>query len=157
MKDFYALLEISRTAEPDVIRAAYRVVAKRYHPDNQETGNPTMFRAVKEAHDILMDPGARALYDAELKHGRSAGEEPAWKQSRPKPDNRPQVWVNGMGWVDAADVQFPGGPGAAYPQNYPQAYPGQSLEEMMRQASGGIAQSLVDQILDELLYRRGRR
>ena len=33
--DFYAELGVAPEAEPDVIRAAYRALAKRYHPDRQ--------------------------------------------------------------------------------------------------------------------------
>jgi len=152
MKDYYAILEISRSASPEVIRAAYRTLAKRYHPDNADTGNPTMFRAVKEAHDILNDQAQRALYDAQSQNGF-----PGNGRAQQAP-NRPQVWVNGIGWIDAADVQFPGGPGAAYPQNYPpQPYSGQGYEEMIRQAAGGVAHSLVDQLIEELMYKMGRR
>jgi curved DNA-binding protein CbpA len=156
MKDFYAILEISRTAAPEVIRAAYRALAKKYHPDNQETGNPTMFRAAKEAHDVLTDPAQRQMYDAQT---RPQNGHP---QQAPPPNPR-RVWVNGLGFVTVEDDGVYPGDIPPYPQQQPNpfAYPsnGMGFEQMMREAAGGVAHSLADQIVEELIFKmtRGRR
>jgi curved DNA-binding protein CbpA len=39
------------------------MLAQRYHPDNQETGNDERFRNILEAHTVLSDPEKRAQYD----------------------------------------------------------------------------------------------
>jgi curved DNA-binding protein CbpA len=150
VKDFYTILEVSRAASPEVIRAAYRSLAKRYHPDNKDTGNPAMFRACKEAHDVLCDVAKRALYDAQTMHTANGH-----TQHAAEPQGRP-VWVNGRGWVIVDDMgPYPNDP--IQPQ-YPQPYPGQGYEEMMRQAAGGIAHSLADRIVDEIMQgMMGRR
>lgn len=64
--DHYEVLQLSRNASPDTIQRVFRILAKRYHPDNIETGNPELFREIVEAHRVLTDPKARAAYDARL-------------------------------------------------------------------------------------------
>src|SRR5688572_19110627 len=61
--DYYELLQISATAEPDTIHRVYRLLAARFHPDNKETGDEGRFRAVSEAYQVLSDPEQRARYD----------------------------------------------------------------------------------------------
>jgi DnaJ-class molecular chaperone len=63
--DPYKTLGLSRDATPEQIRAAYRVLAKKYHPD-LNPGNATAedrFKAVNAANDLLSDPEKRARFD----------------------------------------------------------------------------------------------
>ncbi|PWT83020.1 MAG: molecular chaperone DnaJ, partial [Blastocatellia bacterium] len=62
--DHYETLQVSVNAEPDTIHRVYRLLAQRFHPDNQDTGNATRFRAITEAYTVLSDPERRAGYDA---------------------------------------------------------------------------------------------
>jgi hypothetical protein len=64
--DYYELLQLSRNATLDTIQRVFRILAKRHHPDNKETGNPELFRNILEAARVLMDPQSRAAYDARL-------------------------------------------------------------------------------------------
>ena len=61
--DYYELLQVSSGADPDTIHRVYRFLAQRFHPDNQETGNESRFRAVHEAYSVLSDPEQRVRYD----------------------------------------------------------------------------------------------
>ena len=61
--DYYELLQISQNAEPETIHRVYRMLAQRYHPDNQHTGNDTLFRQLVDAYAVLADPERRAKYD----------------------------------------------------------------------------------------------
>ena len=61
--DFYAVLQINRRAEPETIRRVYRLLARRYHPDNPETGDAEQFRLLGEAYAVLSDTTRRAEYD----------------------------------------------------------------------------------------------
>ena len=61
--DYYEVLQVSAGAEPDTISRVYRMLAQRFHPDNQQTGNEARFRAIVEAYTILSDPEKRARYD----------------------------------------------------------------------------------------------
>ena len=66
MTDLYDRLQVSPRAESDVIRAAYRALAKRLHPDSG--GDPGRMVDLNEAWSVLSDPIQRAVYDA--KHGQ---------------------------------------------------------------------------------------
>ena len=63
--DLYEVLQISPSADLETIQRVYRLLALRYHPDNQETGNPNEFEFVLKAYRILSDPETRASYDSE--------------------------------------------------------------------------------------------
>lgn len=62
--DYYEVLQVSDSAEPETINRVYRIFAQRYHPDNQETGNEARFREITEAYHVLSNPEKRAQYDA---------------------------------------------------------------------------------------------
>ena len=61
--DYYEVLQISPNAEPDTVHRVYRLLAQRFHPDNQETGSDTRFRELTEAYEVLSSPERRAKYD----------------------------------------------------------------------------------------------
>lgn len=61
--DYYEALQISANAEPETVHRVYRLLAQRFHPDNQDTGNGTRFRQLTEAYEVISDPERRAQYD----------------------------------------------------------------------------------------------
>ena len=64
--DFYAELGLAPEAEPDVIRAAYRALAKRYHPDRLgAAGGAAVAKMARlnGAYEVLGQPERRRLYD----------------------------------------------------------------------------------------------
>jgi len=61
--DYYEILQISPNAEPDTVHRVYRLLAQRLHPDNAETGNAGLFRALTEAYQVISDPEQRVRYD----------------------------------------------------------------------------------------------
>lgn len=66
--DYYDIMQLSPRADRDTVDRVFRLLAQRYHPDNQETGNADLFRILKEAHEILSDPVKRTEYDVRLGH-----------------------------------------------------------------------------------------
>jgi curved DNA-binding protein CbpA len=62
-QDYYEVLQVSATADPETIHRVYRLLAQRFHPDNRETGNAARFRAISEAYTVLSNPEERARYD----------------------------------------------------------------------------------------------
>src|SRR6187399_2776296 len=74
-EDHYEALQLSPNATSETVERVYRLLAKRYHPDNQASGNEEKFSAVLEAYQILSDPSARAAYD--VKYDENHGEQ--WK------------------------------------------------------------------------------
>ena len=63
-RDYYDVLGISKSANDDEIKKAYRTLAKKYHPDvSKETDAEAKFKEVQEAYDTLSDPQKKASYD----------------------------------------------------------------------------------------------
>jgi curved DNA-binding protein CbpA len=62
MRDYYEVLQVHPRAESDVIRAAYRVLARKYHPDHG--GDRVHMISINDAWDVLGDPARRAAYDS---------------------------------------------------------------------------------------------
>lgn len=64
--DYYAILGVHPTAEDVVIRAAFRALAQRYHPDrfsgSQDEAHQRMSEITK-AYEVLADPARRGKYD----------------------------------------------------------------------------------------------
>ena len=73
--DFYELLEVERTADDATLKASYRKLAMKYHPDkNPGCGDSeARFKAISEAYDCLRDPQKRAAYDRFGKTGFPGG------------------------------------------------------------------------------------
>ncbi len=70
-KNYYAILGISYDASAEEIRAAYRRLAKEFHPDHYP-GNSEIFRQIQEAYSVLSDERARRRYDQRLSGARAA-------------------------------------------------------------------------------------
>ena len=74
-RDFYEVLGISKTANADEIKRAYRKKAKQYHPDIcNEPDAEEKFKEVQEAYEVLSDDNKRAAYD---RYGHAAFEQGA--------------------------------------------------------------------------------
>ncbi|HUE49351.1 MAG TPA: DnaJ domain-containing protein, partial [Steroidobacteraceae bacterium] len=94
-RDYYKVLGVERGASADQIKAAYRRLARKYHPDvSKELNAEARFKEMQEAYEVLKDPEKRAAYD-QLGANWKAGE-----QFRPPPD-----WGSGF--------EFSGGAGRA--------------------------------------------
>jgi hypothetical protein len=68
----YDLLQVLPNADPAVVQAAYRALARVNHPDvSGEAGSDEMMRRLNEAYALLSDPRSRQTYDLKL---RAAGQ-----------------------------------------------------------------------------------
>lgn len=61
--DYYIILQVDPTCSPKELEAAYRHLAKTYHPDHIDTADVTKFNQVIEAYRTLRNPDQRAEYD----------------------------------------------------------------------------------------------
>lgn len=95
-KDYYKILGIPRTAAAKEVQAAFRRMARKYHPDvNKAADAAERFKEINEAYEVLRDPEKRQLYD---KLGAN------WQAGQ---DFRPPPGWNGGQW----SRQGAGGPG----------------------------------------------
>lgn len=69
--DYYEDLQVSPNADLETIERVYRMLAKRYHPDNGCSGCVDKFDVVTKAYSILSDPVKRAAYDARYEQIRN--------------------------------------------------------------------------------------
>jgi molecular chaperone DnaJ len=67
--DFYIVLGVGRGETLEGIRAAYRELAKRHHPDLAGASTTARFQEIGEAYRTLSDPARRRAYDASLEEG----------------------------------------------------------------------------------------
>jgi len=70
LPDHYDVLQLSPRADQETIQRVYRHLAKRFHPDNGESGDPDRFKRILEAYRVLSDPEQRARYDVKLEQRR---------------------------------------------------------------------------------------
>ena len=140
--DLYKVLQVDSEADPDVIQAAYRRLAQKFHPDLATgVGAGERMVLINNAWGILGDPVQRAAYDKQLAAARSAASEAAAAPSTadparaastrpathrmahdapaPAPDSVSSNWTSGRsnvgGGYDEKSMRRPDGDGAAGP------------------------------------------
>jgi curved DNA-binding protein len=90
IQDYYQTLGVAREATPEQIQAAFRKLARQYHPDvNKDPGAEEKFKAVGEAYEVLRDSDKRARYD---KFGEN------WRDGQDSPPPN--------GWGDGVHVEY---------------------------------------------------
>lgn len=62
--DYYEDLQVNSNADFETIERVYRLLAKKYHPDNKGSGNAEKFSMISSAYRVISDPEKRASYDA---------------------------------------------------------------------------------------------
>ncbi|MEJ7691680.1 J domain-containing protein [Daejeonella sp.] len=82
--DYYQALEITKSASDKDIKAAYRKMARKYHPDVNPNDKDAQkkFQEVNEANEVLSDPEKRKKYDQYGKDWKHADQFQAGQQSQ---------------------------------------------------------------------------
>ena len=73
-RDYYEILGVSRSADKEELKRAYRRLARKYHPDvNKEPGAEDRFKEINRAYEVLSDPEMKARFDRFGEAGVSGG------------------------------------------------------------------------------------
>jgi molecular chaperone DnaJ len=84
-RDHYVTLGVPRTETTAGIRAAFRDLVKRHHPDRTGAKDSEAFRDVVEAYRVLSNPALRDRYDGRLRHQEGAPQEVVIRRSPAEP------------------------------------------------------------------------
>jgi molecular chaperone DnaJ len=132
-RDYYELLGVERTASGDEIKRAYRVLARKYHPDVNagDKDSEEQFKEVAEAYEVLSDDQKRQRYDR-FGHQGVGGAAGAGSEGF------------GGGFGDIFDIFFNGAGGQAQQRNGPQrgADLRYDLEVTLEEAYRGVAKTI---------------
>ena len=85
-KDYYATLGVKKDASDKDIKAAFRKLARKYHPDlhPEDPAAEEKFKELNEANEVLSDPGKRKKYD---EYGPQWEQYQSWERAgRPGPN-----------------------------------------------------------------------
>jgi curved DNA-binding protein CbpA len=122
MPDHYSILQVDRRAEPEVIAAAYRSLARKYHPDKTASAASTKrMQEINAAYEVLRDPAKRKAYDranpfpagrilwrgpeavvwgaADTEESTDWAHAHARRRSHPVPIPRPSFWQKNLGCI----------------------------------------------------------
>ena len=79
--DWYEILQVHESAEPEVIEAAYKRLVRKYHPDVSASPNATeLTQRLNQAYAVLSDPRKRAAYDQQRRGRKQAEQERTERQ-----------------------------------------------------------------------------
>ncbi|WP_159074845.1 J domain-containing protein [Polynucleobacter difficilis] len=96
MKDYYSILGVSKDADEVVIKAAYKALAQKYHPDKSQSetaaSSTKLMSDINKAYSVIGNPVSKQKYDQELL-GKSESEAKMKAASTPKPKQSAPVYV----------------------------------------------------------------
>lgn len=95
MKDYYSILGVSKDADEVVIKAAYKALAQKYHPDKSQSetaaSSTKLMSDINKAYSVIGNPVSKQKYDQELL-GKSESEAKMKAASTAKPKQSAPVY-----------------------------------------------------------------
>lgn len=85
-RSLYEILQVDPRAEPEVLEAAFRRLARKYHPDVSPTSDSVeRMKELNAAYQVLRDPARRADYDRALLEPEDAWDQDQVSRTAPEP------------------------------------------------------------------------
>lgn len=103
-KNYYIVLGIPASSSQEEIKAAYRRLAKEFHPDRYGEGH-SPFQNIQEAYSVLGDPAQRQVYDNRRARRRSTSP-PGSKVESMQSQGEPEPLVPEQGPVDLGEASL---------------------------------------------------
>ena len=89
--DYYKILEVNKNASQDEIKKAYRIMAKKYHPDKSTYEHADkLFARINEAYEVLGSVEKRRIYDGNNSYRPSTVQPPPRTYQRTRPTGSPR-------------------------------------------------------------------
>jgi curved DNA-binding protein len=143
-RDYYKILGVGREASTEQIKAAYRKLARKYHPDvSKEANAEARFKEVAEAYEVLKDPDKRRAYDRLGSNWR------AGQDFRPPPGWEARGGGQDSPFSDFFDSLFGRGSGRRGADPFEQMYRGERRRSTGVGAPGADQQAKVTVTLEE--------
>ncbi|XP_043690791.1 dnaJ homolog subfamily A member 3, mitochondrial isoform X2 [Telopea speciosissima] len=110
-QNHYTVLGIPATASSADIKKAYRLLARKYHPDvSKDSQASEVFKSIRHAYDVLSNEATRAQYDGALKFQEATGSpwHRSWTDDPNVEDRRVHRWteVRQQMWRESYRQQF---------------------------------------------------
>jgi DnaJ-class molecular chaperone len=137
-KNFYLLLDIPLFSEADAVKAAYRKLARQYHPDlhPNDKANEDTFKAINEAYSTLSDPERKIRYDHVLKAVLERKEEKSAEREKPSSQ---QTSTNATGREAYKNQRAESSPYSKSPNSKKATSPDPKEDPSARQSSGNTS------------------
>lgn len=149
--DYYKIMGLERTATPDEIKRAHRVLARKYHPDvSKESNAEARFKEIGEAYEVLKNPEKRAAYDhlgANWKEGQDF---------RPPPDWNAGFETSGKGFSQRQSAEYSDFFETLFRRGFDDIRPGQERQQAFN-AHGEDRHAQIQIDLEEAYHGGDRR
>ena len=147
-KDYYETLGLSRGADAEDVKRAYRKLARKYHPDvSKERNAEERFKEVQEAYEVLRDADKRAAYDQlgrDYRSGQQFRPPPDWEQRFSQSGGQKFSDLNGFSEFFSSLFGGAAGPGVGAANGYAQPEPNDGqIEVSVEEAYAGTRRRIT--------------
>lgn len=169
--NYYKLLQVDQEAETDVIEAAYKRLALKYHPDvNKSPDAESKMKSLNEARKILTNPQKRKNYDEQFGQSSQSQSSQNYEASKPESRTDEDIWdetatrnlaaqilviaqraLNEKKWRIAKEKLYAfeglgipsnGGPLPTFPSSLPEWGSAKKMDELANQQSNQFLENL---------------
>jgi curved DNA-binding protein len=157
-KDYYEVLGVPKDADEKAVKAAYRKLARKYHPDvcADKVEGESKFKEINEAYEVLSDKGKRAKYDqfgADWQRAQQSGQTGDFDWSRYQTGQQPGGYTR----YTTEDLQDMFGEGAPFSDFFTHLFGAEAAQAQPRASRGRDIEQPVTVTLAEAYKGTTRR